>query len=247
MREKYLLDIIEQDKLFADLEDSIIMKGGVRAAAMATDLFANFVLDIETRFSERSDKQIIKDDVKKGIIETISSIRNNVKMLEFLELENDIATIEFVIFASYLIHREFVKRGFDDMFAFEIIRMALFDIFKQDTHRYLPVIEMLCLEAETLRDAMLVFLLRLYYTNKMGRNTIPIDFNSQTMDVELLKEFASNLTTFATKKGIEDKIIPYTTLEKSIVNCMTELGISQIIDQEVINEAYSCVEKLCNK
>lgn len=133
LKEISLLKILDSDSIIEELRMLKVVDTGLNAAAVAADLFSNFVLKIDTNFSYKRNDQEVKDEVKKTIIKITLSIRNNVDRLDIRGLQNDTATIEFMLFASALIFQEVVDRGYPESGAFEIIRMTLFDFFKQNT------------------------------------------------------------------------------------------------------------------
>ena len=232
-----LLHIIEEDELIQSLKTSIVVDKGFGAAAVAADLFSNFILKIDTNFSGKSNEQELKYGVKKGIIKITSLLRDNVDRLELYELQNDVATIEFVLYASFLIHKEFVDRGFPEETAFEFIKMTMFDIFKQNTRYFIPILKEICLDIDSHEEAGLNFMMRLYFTNKVG-HTLPADF---TEGVDM-NEVASSIKAYATNKGFIKEIDNVVT---GVAKCMNDLGVIDILDDSILNEAYKCVDELC--
>ncbi len=214
---------------------------GLGAAAVAADLFANFVWKINTNFSGKSNEEELKDDVKKGILKITSLIRNNVDMFSILSLRNDVATTEFIMYASFLIHNEFADRGYPKEPAFELIRMAIFDIFGKNTRYYLPIVKEICLDTDTHEEAVLNFMMRLYFTNKAGC-TLPFDFIEQVDR----NEIASHIRTYAIDKGLIDEADDFDLLT-GLIKCMDNEGITEIIDDNVMNEAYKCVNDIFRK
>ena len=213
---------------------------GLGAAAVAADLFSSFILKIDTNFSQKSNDQEVKDDVKKSIVEIISLLRDNVDRLHIPSLQNDIATTEFILFASALIYREVVDRGYPKFGAFEMIRMTLFDIFGQNTRHYLPIIKEICSDIDSHEEAALHLLIRLYFTNNAGY-TLPFNF-IEKMDTN---KIATHIMSYAEKNGFAVEINPYDDLFGSVIRCMQDLGVTDILDEDIVSEAYHCVNKLC--
>lgn len=238
-QEIQLWNIIQQDEFIQLLKTSIAINKGFGAAAVAADLFSNFVLKIDTNFSSKSSEQELKDDVKKGVIKITSLLRNNVDKLGLYQLQNDVATIEFIFYASFLIHKEFVDRGFPKEPSFELIRMAIFDIFGQNTRYHLPIVKEICMDIDSHEEASFNFLMRLYLTNKVGY-TLPFDFTEKVN----MNKIALSIKAYATNKGFADEI---DNLFTGIMKCMNDCGVVDIIDENIINEAYKCVNELCKK
>ncbi len=240
MQGNSLLRVYEQDDLISELKILKAVDTGLGAAAVAADLFSSFILKIDTNFSQKSNDQEVKDDVKKSIVEIISLLRDNVDRLHIPSLQNDIATTEFILFASALIYREVVDRGYPKFGAFEMIRMTLFDIFGQNTRHYLPIIKEICSDIDSHEEAALHLLIRLYFTNNAGY-TLPFNF-IEKMDTN---KIATHIMAYAEKNGFAVEINPYDDLFGSVIRCMQDLGVTDILDEDIVSEAYHCVNKLC--
>lgn len=239
LKEISLLKILDSDSIIEELRMLKVVDTGLNAAAVAADLFSNFVLKIDTNFSYKRNDQEVKDEVKKTIIKITLSIRNNVDRLDIRGLQNDTATIEFMLFASALIFQEVVDRGYPESGAFEIIRMTLFDFFKQNTRYFIPIMKDICSQSDSQESIILYFIIRLYFTNYTD-TTLDYNFIEQLDTDAVMME----ITEYALKKGFYKEINP-SNLYESVMKCINREGIIDIVDDDIIDEAYRCVDKLC--
>lgn len=239
-----LLKIREPDNLITFLKNLKIVDAGFGAATVAADLFANFILKIDTGFSNKNSKQEITANVRGSIIKMTLAIRNNVERLNIIELQNDIATMEFVIFSSTLIYSEIVDRGYDRNIAFEAVRLGLLDIFKQDTRYFIGIIEAICSDIDSQEYIGICFVSRLYFTN-FANETLPYDIFSQIDEREIGRDLISFARSYM---DIDDAVDfnPYDNMWQSIAMFMTQqYAIFDIVSENILNEAYSCANKIC--
>lgn len=240
-----LLRIREPDDLIAFLKSLKVVDAGFGAVAIAADLFANFVFKVDTGFSNKSNKKEIIDTVRGSIINMTLMIRNNVESLGIVELQNNIATMEFVFFSSTLIYREIVDRGYDESIAFEAIRLALFEIFKQDSRYFIGIVKDFCDDIDSHEDAGMCFVARLYFTN-FANKTLPCDIFNQINE----RDIGKALILFVRSQVSADEAVNFNPYEPDIIEnvimlMIQQYGIFDIVGDNVLNEAYRCADKIC--
>ena len=107
----------------------------------------------------------------------------------------------------------------------------------QYTRYFIPILKEIYLDIDSYEEASLNFMMRLYFTNKVG-HTLPADF---TEGVDM-NEVASSIKAYATNKGFIKEIDNIVT---GVAKCMNDLGVIDILDDSILNEAYKCVDELC--
>lgn len=61
-------------------------------------------------------------------------------------------------------------------------------------------------------------------------------------EIHIMNEVASSIKAYATNKGFIKEIDNVVT---GVAKCMNDLGVIDILDDSILNEAYKCVDELC--
>lgn len=97
----------------------------------------------------------------------------------------------------------------------------------------------ICSQSDSQESIILYFIIRLYFTNYTD-TTLDYNFIEQLDTDAVMME----ITEYALKKGFYKEINP-SNLYESVMKCINREGIIDIVDDDIIDEAYRCVDKLC--